>query len=274
MSIKTYLIRGDCHGNFTWLENLKEKYEPEKTAIIILGDAGLNFYLTKTDDKIKKSVEAKGYYLYCVRGNHEARPKDVPNMKILWDDDIMGPVYYQEKYPHIRYFFDFYNYVIDGNNVLVIGGAYSVDKYHRLMRFGFSEEDNNPKITGWFNNEQLTKEEMTLCSTWYKNAKFDFVFTHTCPYDWEPTDLFLGSIDQSTVDNTMEKWLMELRDNLASWGVWCWGHFHDDRLERPYAEMYFNDIEELKNIKTRWQNYKDKNELEWWLKKSPNFYLT
>ena len=50
--IKNWLVRGDCHGNFLWMNDLNpNKYIPEETGIIILGDAGINFYLNKTDYK-------------------------------------------------------------------------------------------------------------------------------------------------------------------------------------------------------------------------------
>ena len=54
--IKQWLIRGDCHGQFTWLDPRKYT-NPEETAIIILGDAGFNFYLSKTDTRLKKETE-------------------------------------------------------------------------------------------------------------------------------------------------------------------------------------------------------------------------
>ena len=58
MAIKHWLITGDTHGLVVpRLENLgKTDYPPEETAIIILGDAGLNFYLNKTDVKNKKNI--------------------------------------------------------------------------------------------------------------------------------------------------------------------------------------------------------------------------
>lgn len=42
-------------------------------------------------------------------------------------------VYYEEEYPNILFAKDAEIYDFDGNNVLVIGGTYSVDKEYRLM---------------------------------------------------------------------------------------------------------------------------------------------
>ena len=82
------------------------------------------------------------------------------------------------------------------------------------------------------------------------HKSFDFVFTHTCPKDWQPTDLFLGSVDQSTVDSSMELWLDILKDKIG-WNIWLWAHYHVDRIECPHCEIYYNDIENLDVIYKR-----------------------
>ena len=276
MSIKTWLVRGDCHGIFTWMKNgCLDEYNPEETAIIILGDAGINFWLNTKDTRLKKELESRGYYLYCVRGNHEERPQNIPSMQLIEDDSVQGEVYIEPEFPHIRYFKDYGLYIIDGLRVGVIGGAYSVDKRYRLMRAGVQDKFNpdyfNPKKTGWFPQEQLSIAEMEAAASLFVNQSVDFMFSHTCPIDWEPNDLFLGAINQSTVDKSMEIWLGELKNNLA-WGIWCFGHFHADRLERPFVEQYYNNIENLWDIYQRWEEYKITQEVEWYLPKSPNFY--
>ena len=277
MAIKNWLIRGDTHGTFVWMSNgCLENYKPEETAILILGDAGFDFYLNKTDERKKKEVDAKGYYIYFLRGNHEQRPNLVPGYEIINDPEVKGAVYCNPRFPHIRAFMDYGFYQIKGYSCLIIGGAYSVDKYWRLMRGGnLTEETNIPKKTGWFNGEQLTKEEMADClqkvKLFHATGKVvDFVFTHTCPFSYQPRDMFLNFIDQSTVDNSMEHWLDEVGDSV-NWGVWCFGHYHADRLEAPHVEQFFNDIEEIDEIWNRWEEYDKTHELPWYLVKGPNF---
>lgn len=274
--INNWLARGDTHGNFNWMYNgCLDNYEPEETAIIILGDCGLDFYLNKTDERKKKEVDARGYYIYWVRGNHEARASDVKGYEKIFDENVHGVVYCDPRFPHLRVFLDYGFYDIGGYTCYVIGGAYSVDKYYRLARAGMTTATNNPKKSGWFANEQLTIEEMKevekqLHDFDAADKVIDFMFTHTCPYSWEPRDLFLGVVDQSTVDDTMEKWLDKVK-NIATGYVWCFGHFHDDRLVRPHVEMFYHNIEELDKIYQRWQNYDATGDLDWWLKKGPNF---
>ena len=82
--IKNFLITGDTHGRvMERLSHMENKYVPQETALIILGDAGINFYLNKTDAKNKKNINATGYTIYCVRGNHEERPENISTMEEL-----------------------------------------------------------------------------------------------------------------------------------------------------------------------------------------------
>ena len=131
---------------------------------------------------------------------------------------------------------------------------------------------NNPKRTGWFPNEQLSKEEMERANYVFEGKIFDFVFSHTCPLSFQPTDLFLSAVNQSEVDTSMEQWMDQLKDKM-DWFVWLYGHYHSDRMERPYVEMYYHDIDALDDIKARWVKYAETGELDWWLNKSPNFYM-
>ena len=84
--------------------------------------------------------------------------------------------------------------------------------------------------------------------------------------------MFLSGIDQSKVDNRMEVWMDELFGKF-DWTILCFGHYHRDRIERPYVEQFFNDIEDLQTVWNRWDNYSLTGELDWWLQKSPNFYM-
>ena len=110
---------------------------------------------------------------------------------------------------------------------------------------------------------------MSLGSDISNNKDYDFVLTHTCPISWEPRDLFLGMIDQSTVDKSMELWMDDLKDKIT-WKVWLFGHYHRDRLERPRVEMFYHNMEDLDTI---WKRWTTDEELPWWLAKSPNYWM-
>ena len=89
-----FYVTGDKHGQFhTILQNGLVK-DPNN-AIIILGDAGINYYLRDWDNRLKKEIsENSSCMWYIVRGNHEVRPQDcsVP-YEIVWDPWVSGQVY-------------------------------------------------------------------------------------------------------------------------------------------------------------------------------------
>jgi hypothetical protein len=70
----------------------------------------------------------------------------------------------------------------------------------------------------------------------------------------------------------MEVWLGKFK-NMISWGVWLFGHYHADRLERPYVEQFYEEVEDLNSIMARWKKYSDTQELDWWLPKARDFYM-
>ena len=253
--IRNVLITGDTHGRVSQrILNIARNYPdlvPEETAIIILGDAGINFYLNKTDKKNKYQINNYGYKIYCVRGNHEERPQNIDTMKFDYDQEVGNWIYWEEDYPNIKYLADGAIYNFKGYRCLAIGGAYSVDKWWRLQQAAAQ----GSSFSGWFEDELLTKEEMDAISSSINGEEVDFVFTHTCPHSFEPTDLFLDCVDQSTVDKSMEYWLEDLR-HIFSWKIWCFGHFHADRIERPRVEQFYYSYEEIDNVFNRW--YKDK----------------
>lgn len=247
----------DTHGDFSRFYKLNAAVpKDEKWGVIILGDAGLNFCFKATEDyiknqdKINKKRVVKKYsnlIFFCVRGNHEARPQDVPDMEEIYNPDVKGNVYWESKYPNIFYLLDGQEYDFNGYSALVIGGAYSVDKYYRL------ECEAQGQYGGWFENEQLTQKEMTNIEELAEGRSYDLILTHTCPWSWEPRDLFLSYVDQSKVDDSMEIWMDQFKEKI-SWHVWLCGHYHDDRILAPHAQMLFLDIKELEEIMRYWKN--------------------
>lgn len=249
------LVLGDIHGSWKPVRDLYQRhpytFNDHENVLILLGDAGLNFFFNHRDEEFKKKLSKYPFTYFVVRGNHEERPsncvQDNPNawdLEDMWD----GKVWVEKDYPYIKYAMDtvsFYNIPYDDNNVLktlVIPGAYSVDKYRRL-EMGWS----------WFPQEQLSKEEQTegLKLIEQNNWKCDLVLSHTCPIIYEPTDLFLSVVDQSMVEKDMERYLGQIEYQL-DYKAWLWGHYHQfrdyPRIDGRYKTMLFNDAAiDLKN---------------------------
>lgn len=243
--IKNWLVTGDTHRQV--LERLRaipSKYNPEETALVILGDVGINWHLDERDNKLKELIEETGYHLYCIRGNHDAPPNEVKELEIVAEEDNYNIYLQDPRFPHVNYLIDGNIYQFGNFSALVLGGAYSVDSLYR-------------RINGyiWFEGEQISTEERNEIQEGLLGKKVDFVFSHTCPKSFQPIDLFLDSIDQKSVDNSMELWMDYIKE-IFEWKYWLFGHYHADRIEQPCVEQFYYDVDNLKDIANRWGKYK------------------
>ena len=232
---------GDIHGKWQivkdfYLTNETQENFTKEDTLILLGDAGLNYFFNYRDEDIKKKLGKLPFTYFVIRGNHEERPSicatNNPNKwhtETFWDNTV----YVENDFPYIKYALDevaLYKipYIQCNEDsspswneykTLVIPGAYSVDKYYRLQN-GWS----------WFEGEQLTAAEMEkgLALIHSLGNEVDLVLSHTCPIAFEPTDLFLSFIDQSSVDKTMERYLGGIEYQLQ-YKAWLWGHYHSYR---------------------------------------------
>ena len=220
-------ITGDIHRDFSRLDNIKFNKDD---MLIILGDAGINYYLNEEDNKFKEYLKKYNVKMFCIRGNHEERPENIETYKEI--NIFGGKVYLEEDYPYLIFAKDGEEYNIDGKSVLVIGGAYSVDKEYRLM-YGYK----------WFKDEQLTKEEMDTIYNKLKGKHYDVVLTHTCPYKYEPVEVFLSGIDQSKVDKSIELFLNKIEDSIE-YDKWYCGHYHTEK-KIDNLEFMFESIKEF-----------------------------
>ena len=73
-------VTGDFNGNVRELLSRFDKLQTgEGDIIIVLGDAGLNYYGNHHGDlKSKKSLARSGTEYFCIHGNHEMRPASIP----------------------------------------------------------------------------------------------------------------------------------------------------------------------------------------------------
>lgn len=250
---KIYVF-GDLHGSHKPIKNFYDCYKDHHDfnfdgtdTIILLGDSGLNYYFNHRDDNFKNALSKYPFNYFVIRGNHEERPsicaeKEPEKWKteIFWDNEV----YVEKRCPKIKYALDVpayyqiptrYMHSIEMGedkmidvcaryyDVLVVPGAYSVDKEYRLMN-GWS----------WFSQEQLSLKEMFdgLKVIEENYGDFDIVLSHTCPVKYEPVDLFLTFIDQSKVDKSMEVYL-DYIDDMINYDLWIWGHYHTYRYYDP-----------------------------------------
>lgn len=231
-------ITGDTHGRFNRIALFCEKHPELSTddILIILGDAGLNYYGDSRDRKLKRKISRFPLTIFMLHGNHEMRPETVDGYtEQEWHS---GKVLAQPEFPTLLFAMDGEIYDFNGRKTAVIGGAYSVDKAYRLAH-GYA----------WFPDEQPGEETKARVERRLAQALWtvDTVLTHTCPLRYVPRDVFLPMVDQATVDNSTEEWLDEIEAKL-SYANWFCGHFHTSkRIDK--LQFLYEDIIEWPSLK-------------------------
>ena len=228
---------GDIHGGkYEIVRFCKRMNLTTEDIIVILGDVGANYYENERDDELKRAFSRLKPTIFCIHGNHEIRPANIPTY--VTKDWNGGTVWYEGKYPNILFAKDGEIYTMDGLTHVVIGGAYSVDKYYRIVRH-----------YGWWPDEQPSDEIKEYVEKQIKGKHFDVILSHTCPFKYEPTEMFLGGIDQSTVDDSTERWLDTIEEAIE-YKAWFCGHWHTDkRIDKMH--FLFHGIETDEQFKEK-----------------------
>jgi len=225
-------LTGDTHGKFDRIAEFCETYHTSKDdLLIILGDAGFNFSGGLYDHKKKMFVSALPITVFCIHGNHEQRPQNIPSyFEQEWNGGI---VFREELYPDILFAKDGELYDLDGQKAVAIGGAYSIDWMYRTYgRDWWPDEQPSPAIKEYV-EAQLDKQ----------NWQVDIVLSHTCPVDYEPIEVFLPGFDQSKVDHSTEEWLEKIEQKLT-YKKWYCGHYHTEK-KADRLEFMFNNYTTL-----------------------------
>ena len=238
---RKFYITGDKHRNFKRVENFcRDIGTRRKDVLIILGDAGFNYYEDARDDKLKKEIAELNITLFCLHGNKENRPQNIGTYGVR--SFCGGKVYYEPKYPNIYFAIDGEIYTFEGKKYMVVGGAHSVDKNKCLKEDKPFWEDEMP--------DDATKAKVEAALLEENNEIFGMM-THTCPINYLPTEMFMSTRQNATIkrkpskvkskklfkpdiDRSTEKWLGELEKKL-NYEVWFCGHYHiDKQLDKVY----------------------------------------
>ena len=230
---------GDIHGQKYEIEHFCKRFKPtSEDTIVILGDVGANYCQDERDAELKEALNKVKPTILCIHGNHEIRPWNIPTYKEKeWNG---GTVWYEEEYPSVLFAKDGEIFDIEGLRHIVIGGAYSVDKFYRISR-GYE----------WWEDEQPSEEIKRRVEHQLKDNKVDVILSHTCPFKYEPVEVFLPGIDQSTVDASTEHWLDEIEES-TDYLAWFCGHWHINKRIDDIHFLYhnFESAEAIKEIKT------------------------
>jgi len=227
-------LTGDTHGRFERIAQFCDKMSTTKEdVLIILGDAGINFYCNRTDQRKKEQLSKLPITLLCIHGNHERRPE---SLGIYGEQEWHGGiVYVEERYPNILFAKDGEVYDLNGKKTIVIGGAYSIDKARRIEGLSWWPDEQPSEAI----KERVEKklEEM--------GWKVDIVLSHTTPLKYEPVEVFIRGVDQSKVDKSTELWLESI-ENRLEYQRWYCAHYHTEKtIDR--MRIMFKDYTEIES---------------------------
>ena len=236
--VNRVFVTGDTHGRFDRIQKWCEE-QGDLTVddvLIILGDAGINYYQNNKDVELKRLISRLPITLVCVHGNHEERPENCSGYKLEYVDELCCECWIQDEFPNIMFPKDG-KMTINGTKFLIAGGASSIDKQLRLL-YGWH----------WFESEQMTDQEMDRVREIVKeDPVYDYVLTHTCPTKFEPKHLYLKGVEQSRVDKRMERFLDEIEETVQ-YRRWLFGHFHSDGEINDRATLCFSKIDQLLGV--------------------------
>ena len=195
----------------------------ENDILVVMGDMGIVWYdETISNHRIKELSNIIKYKLLFIDGNHEHHPllnsypvKTAYGGKIHRISDNILHMMRGEKYN------------IEGKNILVFGGAWSIDKIYR--------KDG----VDWFKEEEFNHTESENCLDHINELKeYDYIFTHDAP------DNIAKTLCQYYQSTSTSKFLNEIQD-IVSFDRWYFGHYHLDcfRKQKKYICLY-NKIRE------------------------------
>ena len=245
-----FFITGDKHRNFERVKEFcRQTNTRRKDTLIILGDAGFNYYGDERDDKLKSEISKLNITLFCLHGNKENRPQNVGTYGIR--SFCGGKVYYEPKYPNIYFAIDGQIYTFEGKKYLVVGGAHSVDKLRCLAEELPFWDDEMP------NDKTKNAVEAALKK---EGNRIYGMMTHTCPIQYLPVEMFMSTRQNAAIkrkprkakskklfkpdiDRSTEQWLGELEKTI-DYQVWFCGHYHIDK-QIDKIQMMHHEIRPL-----------------------------
>ena len=227
------LFSGDFHNGvrgelrIITKESLLSVYEQELYESInyhiILGDAGFLWPNQEgLDEENFKVLSERKFPILCVMGNHEPvyGRKDLPEEDIGIGEKV---IVVNKNNPFVAFLKRGKIYTIDGYKILVLGGALSTDKYRRVEGVSWWKEEY------WSNTEKRK-----LFKLLEKEDNFDFVISHTGPYDINWVLDSMGVPNRHGKDADEVAMLNEQIDSKIKHRGWFCGHWHYDFINEDF----------------------------------------
>jgi predicted phosphodiesterase len=228
---------GDIHGAFKRTKNNINNL-PDNSLIIQVGDFGVGFnvYNERNDfPKLNLKLAEKNSHLLAIRGNH-----DDPS---YFNGDTFKKLKEELGLTRIELLEDYSVINVNGEHVLCIGGAISIDRIHRITGVSYwSDEKYNHDL------EKLKEIDINSVSC---------VITHTAPQNCFPVGFNKIVEHYILMDGALEYELLKEREEMqelfdflkkeSKVKNWYYGHFHSSNTETiEDVKMQLLGIDEFK----------------------------
>lgn len=134
------MILGDTHGNVLWLERavISACQEADVELILQVGDWGFMWPGDDTWVETGEMLREAGIPMWFIDGNHDDHPR---LRKSCRGQDREERGSWEETGEWLSYLPRGYRFELDGCTFLCLGGAYSVDKHHRVEGLSWWREE-------------------------------------------------------------------------------------------------------------------------------------
>jgi len=247
------LVIGDTHGNDKLIMYRIRSRKFKRAVIFHVGDFGVGF-LSSPEMELLKLEKLNNFLvereceLFVIRGNH-----DDPS---YFNGDI------ELNYSNLHLVPDYTVVKMNGKNILMVGGAISIDRMPRIDGNARSAEYGLTRRTYW-EDERFTLDEEKLVDM----TDIVYVITHSSPAFTKPynstANIFMShgpmveryaesddklkdDLNKERSDITKMYEILKQSNNIKKW---YYGHFHDSYAEyHDETDFILLNIDEIKEI--------------------------
>jgi len=220
-------ITGDTHGEQSRFQDLAMRYgENEWTKddyLIICGDFGYLFENSEKENAFLDRLAEKPYTVCFCDGNHENFPAIFTYPKEIWQG---GQIHRVRK--NILHLMRGQVYEIEGKTFFTMGGAYSIDRFLRILKRSYWEEEL-PSNAEYREATQNLRE--------HHNA-VDYIITHTAPRNIVHTLCKFPNEHDAELTGFLW-WVSE----EVSFKKWYFGHWHTDKkIDDRFTALWYDVV--------------------------------
>jgi predicted phosphodiesterase len=227
------LILGDTHGYFREFTRRMDSLKITDATILHVGDFGIGFKDTESKEvhilqELNGFLKKSNNMMYVIRGNHD------------------NPSYFNGSYnySHLKLLPDYSVLELEGEKILMVGGAISIDRRQRLNDMQLAAGYGLYKESYWYDEGFVLDEDKV------KDLEgITCVVTHSVPGEAKPVNNYNNHYDShgsfvesfAKNDNKLKDDLNKERIDLSNMysilkekntiKKWYYGHFHSTNKE-------------------------------------------